>query len=181
MRFPVPVSALGSNEAPSSIMKAGSAQHFEQAYYAQAAVDPAMLIVGAQVSMAPNDKRELVPTVAAISPVVANEVTAVLVDSGFYSEAAVHAIEQKPDGSPTGVTVYAAVGKSSHHKTVADLLPQPEPPAPGPAASAKEKMAHRLKPKPASNSTNCASKPSNPSSASSRKWSASDASACAAT
>ena len=39
----------------------------------------------------------------------------------------------------------AAVEKLSHHKTVADLLPQPEPPAPGPEASAKERMAHRLK------------------------------------
>ena len=35
--------------------------------------------------------------------------------------------------------------KHSHHKTVADLLPQPEPTAPGPEASAKEVMAHRLK------------------------------------
>ena len=128
-------------------MKAGSSQQFEQAYNAQAAVDQAMLIVGAQVSVAANDKRELIPTVAAISPVVANEVTAVLVDSGFYSEAAVQAIEQNPDGTPTGMTVYAAVGKSSHHKTVADLLPQSEPPAPGPSASVKEKMAHRLKTK----------------------------------
>jgi len=131
----------------SSIMKAGSGQHFEQAYNAQAAVDQAMLIVGAQVSVAANDKRELIPTVAAISPVVANEVTTVLVDSGFYSDAAVQTIEQKPDGTPSGMTVYAAVGKSSHHQTVADLLPQPEPPAPGPTASAKEKMAQRLKTK----------------------------------
>jgi len=43
------------------------------------------------------------------------------------------------------VTVYAAVEKHSHHKTVADLLPQSEPPAPGPDASAKAHMAHRLK------------------------------------
>ena len=35
----------------------------------------------------------------------------------------------------------------SHHKTVADLLPQPEPPAPAPDATPKEKMAHRLKTK----------------------------------
>ena len=43
------------------------------------------------------------------------------------------------------MTVYAAVEKHSHHKTVADLLPQSEPPAPGPDASAKAHMAHRLK------------------------------------
>ena len=104
-----------------------------------------MLIVGERVSEAPNDKQELGATVAAISPVVMPEVQAVLVDSGFYSAAAVQAVEQKPDGTATGVTVYAAVEKHSHHKTVADLLPQPEPAAPDPGASAKEQMAHRLK------------------------------------
>ncbi len=129
----------------SRIMKAGSGPHFEQAYNAQAAVDEQMLIVGERVSTAPNDKQELVATVAAISPVVAGAVKAVLVDSGFYSAAAVKAVEQKPEGGPTGVTVYAAVEKHSHHQTVADLLPQPEPAAPGPEASAQEIMAHRLK------------------------------------
>jgi transposase len=129
----------------SRIMKAGSGPHFEQAYNAQAAVDGAMLIVGARVTDAPNDKQELAASVAAISPVVAEEVTAVLADSGFYSEAAVTAVEQKPDGTPSGMTVYAAVEQTGHHKTVADLLPQPEPPAPGPEATPKERMAHRLK------------------------------------
>src|SRR5260221_7398562 len=129
----------------SGIMKAGSGQHFEQSYNAQAAVDEAMLIVGERVSTAANDKRELVPTAAAISPAVAPEVKTILVDSGFYSEAAVQAVEQKPDGTASGRTVLAAVEKLSHHKTVADLLPQPEPPAPGLGATAKEVMAHRLK------------------------------------
>ncbi len=124
----------------SRIMKAGSGQHFEQAYNAQAAVNEQMLIVGQRVSAAPNDKAQLVPTVAAISPVVALEVSAILVDSGFYSEAAVAAVE-----SSSEIKVYAAVEKLSHHKTVADLLPQLEPGAPGPEASAKEIMAHRLK------------------------------------
>jgi len=129
----------------SGIMKAGNGQHFEQAYNAQAAVDQAMLIVGERVSVAANDKQELVPTAAAISPVVVAEGKAILVDSGFYSEAAVQAVEEKPEGTPTGVRVYAAVEKLSHHKTVADLLAQPEPAAPGPEATAKEIMAHRLK------------------------------------
>ena len=144
---PDPQAQYNFTDPQSSIMKAGSGQHFEQAYNAQAAVDQAMLIVGTQVSVAANDKRELVPTVAALSPVIAKEVAAVLVDSGYYSEAAVQAIEQNPDGTPTGLTVYAAVGKSSHHKTIADLLPPPEPPALSPLASAKERMAHRLKTK----------------------------------
>jgi len=142
---PDPKAQYNFTDPESRIMKAGNGQHFEQSYNAQAVVDEQMLIVGERVSVAPNDKEELVPTVAAISPVVAAEVKAVLADNGFYSEAAVAAVEQQPDGAPTGVTVYAAVEKQSHHKTVADLLPQPEPAAPGPEASAKEVMAHRLK------------------------------------
>ena len=142
---PEPKAQYNFTDPESRIMKAGNGQHFEQAYNAQAAVDGAMLIVGERVSDAPNDKQELPADVAAISPVVAAEVKAVLVDSGFYSEAAVAAVEQSPDGTPSGVTVYAAVEKHTHHKTVADLLAQPEPPAPGPDATAKEQMAHRLR------------------------------------
>lgn len=144
---PDPKAQYNFTDPQSSIMKAGSGAHFEQAYNVQAAVDEAMVIVGARVSVAPNDKRELPATVAAISPVVAAEVKAILADSGFYSEAAVQAVEQHADGTATGVTVYAAVAKTDHHKTLADLLPQPEPAAPGPDASAQEKMAHRLQTK----------------------------------
>jgi transposase len=142
---PAPTGQYNFTDPESRIMKAGSGQHFEQADNAQAAVDAAMLIVGERVSDAPNDKQELPADVAAISPVVAGEVRAVLVDSGFYSAAAVAAVEQKPDGPASGLTVYAAVEKTSHHKTLADLLPAPAPPAPGPGATAKEGMAHRLK------------------------------------
>jgi transposase len=142
---PDPQALDNFTDPESRIMKAGSGQHFEQAFHAQAAVDEAMLIVGARVSDAPNDTEELPASVAAISPVVAAEVNAVLVDSGFYSAAAVAAVEQKPDGTASGLTVYAAVEKTSHHKTGADLPPPPEPPAPGPGATAKELLAHRLK------------------------------------
>ena len=135
---PDPKAQYNFTDPESGIMKAGNGQHFEQAYNAQAAVDQGMLIVGERVSVAANDKQELVPTVAAISPVVVEEVQVILVDSGFYSAAAVQAVEEKPEGTPTGMTVYAAVEKLSHHKSVADLLPQPE-------ATAKEIMAHRLK------------------------------------
>ena len=149
---PTPPSAVPDPKAQdnftdpeSRIMKAGNGAHFEQAYNAQAVVDEQMVIVGERVCEAPNDKEELVPTVAAISPVVVAEVKVVLADNGFYSAAAVAAVEQTAAGAPTGLQVLAAVEKSAHHKTVADLLPQPEPAAPGPAASAKEVMAHRLK------------------------------------
>ena len=141
---PDPKAQYNFTDPESRIMKAGKGQHFEQAYNAQAAVNEVMLIVGQRVSAAPNDKQELVASVAAISPVVAGEVHAVLVDSGFYSAAAVQAVEQKNDGTPSGLTVYAAVAKQSHHKTVADLLPPPEPAPLAADASPKEKMAHRL-------------------------------------
>jgi transposase len=144
---PDPKAQYNFTDPESRIMKAGSGSHFEQAYNPQAAVDEAMLIVGQRVSDAPNDKQQLVASVGAISPVVAAQVQAVLVDSGFYSEAAVAAVEQKPDGTASGLTVYAAVEKHSHHRTVADLLPQPAPAEPGPQARAKERMAHRLKTK----------------------------------
>lgn len=129
----------------SRIMKAGNGKHFEQAYNAQAAVDEAMLIVGQRVSVAANDKQELAANVQTISPVVKAEVKAVLADSGYYSEAMVREVEQKSDGTESGLTVYAAVEKQTHHKSVADLLPQAEPQPLAENASAKEKMAHRMK------------------------------------
>ena len=129
---PGPRSASASNftDARSRIMKAGRRQHFAQADNAQAAVGGALLIVGQRVSDAPNDRQELGASVAAPEVPV---VLVVLLDSGFYSAAAVQAVEQKPDGKPSGRTVSAAVEKHSQHPTVAD-----------PQASAKKIMAHRL-------------------------------------
>src|SRR5439155_21488529 len=61
---PDPKAQYNFTDPESRIMKAGNGQHFEQSYNAQAAVDERMLIVGERVSVAPNDKEELVPTVA---------------------------------------------------------------------------------------------------------------------
>jgi transposase len=129
----------------SRIMKAGSGQHFEQSYNAQAAVEvDSRLIVGGRVSQAPNDKQELVPTMATVTAPV-ESVAAVLADSGFYSAAAVRAVEQTPAGQPTGTTVYAALEKKEHHRTVSDLEKKEEPVAPAPGAELSEVMKHRLK------------------------------------
>ena len=126
----------------SRIMKDGTG--FEQSYNAQAAVEvESRLIVGARVSHAPNDKQELGPTLDAI-PAAVGPVTAVLADNGFYSEAAVQKIEQTVDGAATGTTVYAALAKTAHHRSVADLEKKPEPSAPPPGASTSEVMRHRL-------------------------------------
>jgi hypothetical protein len=126
-------------------MKTGSGQHFEQSYNAQAAVEvDSRLIVGERVSQACNDKQELAPTVAAVAAAV-ESVAAVLADSGFYSEAAVRAVEQTPTGQPTGTTVYAALEKKEHHRIVSDLEKKEEPTAPAPGAEWSEVMKHRLK------------------------------------
>jgi transposase len=142
---PKPSDQYNFTDPESRIMKAGSGQHFEQSYNAQAAVEvDSRLIVGERVSQAPNDKQELVPSVAAIAKPV-ESVAEVLTDSGFYSEAAVQRVEQTTEGQPTGTTVYAALEKKEHHRTVSDLEKKQEPSAPGPGASTSEVMKHRLK------------------------------------
>jgi transposase len=60
---PDPKAQYNFTDPESRIMKAGNGQHFEQSYNAQAAVDEQMVIVGERVSVAPNDKEELAPTV----------------------------------------------------------------------------------------------------------------------
>lgn len=129
----------------SRIMKAGNGDHFEQRYNVQAAVDAdgSMLIVGQRVSDQPNDKKELVDGIQSIDPDI--KVTeSVLVDSGFYSEKAVEEVERIHEGKAP-ITVYAAVEKQGHHRTVADLEKKQEPEPLAENASAKEKMQHRLK------------------------------------
>jgi transposase len=144
---PGPGDQYNFTDPPSRIMKAGNGQHFEQSYNAQAAVEvDSRLIVGERVSQAPNDKQELVPTVAAVAAPV-ESVAAVLTDSGFYSEAAVQAVEQTAAGQPTGTTVYAAMEKKDHHRTVSDLEKKEEPAAPAPGSELSEVMKHRLKTK----------------------------------
>jgi len=129
----------------SRIMKAGNGQHFEQSYNAQAAVDiQSRLIVGQRVSQAPNDKEQLVPTLASIVPAL-GPVAAVLADNGFYSEAAVGQVERTAAGTPTGTVVYCPLDKSSHHRNVADLEQKAEPTRPAEGASLSEVMKWRLK------------------------------------
>lgn len=129
-------------DSESRIMK--TADGFQQCYNAQAAVEvDSRLIVGERVTAAANDKQELPATVAAVVT-EAGPVASVLVDSGFYSGEAVHQVEQTPEGAATGTTVYAAMEKISHHRSVADLEKKPEPAAPPPDASIAEKMRHRL-------------------------------------
>lgn len=142
---PKPGEQYNFTDPASRIMKAGNGQHFEQTYNAQAAVEvESRLIVGERVSQAPNDKQELVPTLAAIPP-AAGPLAAALVDSGFFSTQAVAQIERAADGTPTGTVVYAAVEKTGHHRSVADLEKSAAPAPPAADASGLEVMRHRLK------------------------------------
>jgi hypothetical protein len=80
-----------------------------------------------------------------LGPTEAGTINTVLVDSGFFSEKAVQQVEKNEAGEHTGTTVYTAVEKTSHHRSVADLEIKPEPVPPPAGASMKEVMQHRLK------------------------------------
>lgn len=123
----------------SRIMKAGTGGHFEQAYNAQAAVDTqSMLIVGQRVSQSPNDKQELAATVESVK-LPGYKPTAVVTDSGFYSEEAVQTVERDQ-----GPQVYASQGRDHHGLRVKDMEKKPEPVAPAAQAPMGEQMKYRL-------------------------------------
>jgi hypothetical protein len=132
-------------DSESRIMKGGTGKHFEQAYNAQAAVDEgSMLIAGTYVTNHGNDKQELANAVKSIDGKV-YEAETVSADSGYYSEGAVKEVEQEDEeGKKAGPEVYCAVGRQSHHRTVADLEQQKEEPV-GEGATAKEQMAAKVK------------------------------------
>lgn len=117
---------------------------FEQSYNVQAAVEvESRLIVGQRVAQAPNDKEQLAPTFGAIAP-AAGPVRAVLIDSGFVSEAAVRAVETDAQGQPSGVLVLAGMKRARHGRSVAQLEKKEDPPAPGTEAGFGAVMAHRV-------------------------------------
>src|ERR1043166_2742548 len=131
----------------SRIMKAGNAQHFEQAYNAQASVEvDSRLIVGQSLTQQANDKQQLVPAVETARQ-MAGPISAVLVDSGYYSQQAVEKIEREEENQAVGTKVYAAVEKTAHHLSVEDLEKKEAPPVPGEQAGIKEVMQYRLKTK----------------------------------
>jgi transposase len=140
---PGPKDQVNFTDPESRIMPV-SGGGFEQCYNAQAAVEvQSRLIVGQRVSDAPNDKEQLAPSLAAIAA-EAGPVAEVLIDSGFLSEAAVHAVEMRTDGTRSGVCVLAAMGRERHGRRVPDLEKKADPPEPAPEAPWAERMAHRV-------------------------------------
>lgn len=141
---PEPSDQFNFTDSESRIMKAGSGQHFEQSYNAQAGVEvESRLIIAGQVVDAPNDKQELPPTLGTLDPVI-ESVSQVLIDSGFYSEAAVKAVESAEGGAFSGVEVLAATERHKHARRIADLEIKAEPAELPPEAPFIEQMRRRL-------------------------------------
>jgi hypothetical protein len=141
---PGPKDQYNFTDPESRIMKAGSGEHYEQCFNAQAAVEvDSRLIVGEHVTNAPNDKQQLLPSFKAVAP-QAGPVSEVLIDSGFFSEPAIRQIEQGEQAEPTGVKVLAALHREGHGRSVAQLEKKEDPPPPAADASFIEQMAHRV-------------------------------------
>jgi hypothetical protein len=112
---------------------------FEQSYNAQAAVDTdTMLVVIAHVSQAPNDKREVTPTLDKVQalPQVLGQVSSLLGDSGYFSAANVNACEAR------FIEPMLSMKREAHHIPVLERFAAdaPAPETHDPVA----KMAHRL-------------------------------------
>jgi len=96
----------------SRIMKSGDG--FVQAYNAQAAVEPEMmLIVGQSVTEAANDKKQLAPMVELIEQQSGQRPEAILADSGYCSEENLSYLESagQPERQIEG---FIATGKQTH-------------------------------------------------------------------
>ena len=121
----------------SRIMKNSTDKGFDQHYNAQAAVDQAsLLVVATGLSNHPNDKREVEPTLDALSPKLGQPQAAAL-DNGFFSAANIAALEAR------GIDPYIATGREPHQKSWRTFFgEQPTPPSAD--ASPKVKMAHKL-------------------------------------
>lgn len=113
---------------------------FEQCYNAQAGVDvTTKIIVSAHVTQEPNDKQQMKPTLEKLAalPRELGEVTRLISDSGYFSEANVQACESQ------GITPYIAVDREHHNQDLWDRFR--EPPALPDDADAVSRMKHRLK------------------------------------
>jgi transposase len=125
----------------SRIMK--GADGFVQAYNAQAAVEPTMLlIVGQAVTEAANDKKQLEPMVEAIEQQSGRRPDAILADNGYCSEENLAYLESagQPEKKIDG---FIATGKQKHGE---HRLPSPRGPLPK-GATRVDKMKRRLKTK----------------------------------
>ena len=138
---PRPKDQYNFTDPESRIMKSGSG--FEQAFNAQAAVEvDTMLVVGQHVTDAPNDKQQLAPGLDSVSAVV-GRVSRTLVDTGYFSDKSVSEAENRENGP----TIYAAMQRHHHGRSIEQLEKRDDPPEPPPGATVAEIMKHRLETK----------------------------------
>ena len=112
---------------------------FEQSYNAQAAVDTAtMLVVAAHVTQASNDKRQIVPTLEAMTklPPCLGKAQSLVADTGYFSAANVRACEAQ------GIEPSLSMRRETHHLPLLDRFAEDTqaPPTDDPVQA----MAHRL-------------------------------------
>jgi transposase len=82
---------INLTDAESQLMKNGNVGGYVQGYNAQAAVLENQIIVAAEVSDEPGDKQQLVPMAAKVMEGLGSAPTALVADSGYFSEQAVTA------------------------------------------------------------------------------------------
>jgi transposase len=137
--MPVPHSDTLGVRQPNAKVAAGG---FEQCYNAQAVVAAgSLLVVAGDVVQSPNDKPQVQPMLGELAelPGELGKAETLLADTGYFSEANVHAC------AAAGIDPLIAQGRQSHYpplseRTAADP-PAPENPTP------VEAMAHRLQTK----------------------------------
>lgn len=130
---------INLTDEESRIMKV-SGGGFDQCYNGQVAVDTdSMLIVGAFVTQAPNDSRQIAPMLALLAK-QKDQIgmpAQLLADTGYFSAANVNACVA------SGVTPLIAMKRETHHLPVLERFAEPSPlPV---DADAVAQMAHRLK------------------------------------
>lgn len=113
---------------------------FTQSYNAQASVDTeSMLIVGHHLSQNTNDKKELLPALAAIAEELGVPESA-LADAGFFSA-------ENIANAPPAINLYISPGKTKHNQRMEErLAPAARGEAPADATPA-DAMRHKLKTK----------------------------------
>lgn len=114
---------------------------FEQCYNAQAVVATgSLLIVAAEVTQAPNDKKQLVPMIEKLKslPTELGRTQRILADGGYLSEANVEGC------AAAKIEPLIALGRCGHHVGWKKRFAA-APKAPPDSATALQKMAHRLK------------------------------------
>lgn len=130
-----PQAQLNLTDAESRIMP--SSEGFVQGYNAQAAVDTgSMLIIAADLSQRPTDRRLLKPMLHALAQTPLGNPDTIIADAGYFSELNVELCIE------SGFTPYIAPKRDRHHWGLRRLH---KPKNPSPHATALASMLYRLR------------------------------------